>query len=461
MNHKNLFILLLILLPAVSSTQQKNEFEITDFTPGSLSGEMSFYFPWLFGLEPESLQESIYDVVGTTLPRIKTGGVSIDILPPLSVDVISALNLQSELDKSLQDSTKDQVATGVTVSAPKMSFRVGQLNDVAGVNVNIPVKNFVIGFMHQKLLNFKFSGSLTGMEIAQSQSFELFAGQTESISMRFSPNISIETLLEFEKNSFRFGGLFDKKFSLEAVIDRYGGMFKMNNYVSMTGVGRVGSKYMEFGTQETNKLDQKFVGNFNSSAYGYKIGGGVYFFGGKIYLNALYNSAPKLKFSGNLSMTGYQLNPNISSFTVILDDAISRAGDINDVIDIIITTITTTNKKQENILDTLEFKFPSSVKLDFVWQGRGAKFRFGFANYLSPFNVNSTEPTTIKLKNAIDFDFITRIFQMKLGVITSDKTIIPLFSIGFGIPLGRNWQIDELIVALPLQVLKTTLTYRF
>ncbi|MCX8094373.1 MAG: hypothetical protein N3E50_09455, partial [Candidatus Goldbacteria bacterium] len=235
----------------------------------------------------------------------------------------------------------------------------------------------------------------------------------------------------------------------------------------INALGTLSSTTLEYNTNENNSLRQEIAGELYCQRWALRLGTTIHAPNDVAEFALDLSIQPELKFAGKVNGI-YRTLPR----------------DSGDIISDFLSGMTETEEYPvENINGDLKIKIPSYMRVILAWKP-GPVLSFNYIRYFEPFDIKY-ETDKIYGYGFLDFRDIFRIgfnfewFQFGGGVILShfgyetvDKIknevkssdtwlVIPLFSIGGGIPFGQNVRTEYVLFALPMPILKMALTITF
>lgn len=442
---KVILILSFMIWPFISFAE---ETVIKELSLGAIRLDGSFYLSSASAFARQSIYETVHS----------KGKASFEFLPlPLRPDVAEMADLEKEIQDELDE--EEDIEEG---TAPEMEMRFGQKSSLVSTSLLVPYKRFAFGFSYQELMTLDLRGMANGIDALIEADSE---NEEENVVARLRPDLKLNLEAELTKSTLRFGGMIRPFWSAEALVDFYRFRGEFDLKAGADGIATaLGSSY-EFNTNEDNSLDQSINGSYSSSSQGIRLGTNAHLYNGKLNFLALFNSGTDMELEGSLSM-------------------VTHKPEAMEELDVSDPTRTTLNEQTAE--DPIKIKIPSSLRAEVAWHpGKTTKLCLGATFYLGdyeleyysdafydPFDSEADTTPTKKLESekievgpGFDLGFYSRFFNLKLGatIITVDEETIPMpsCSIGFGIPLGKHWQLDQSILALPFQVFKSRLSYSF
>ena len=415
--------------------QEGGNVTLEELKPGNLSANILFYTPWFFGLDSELEPEMKYlpDLVGSDY-RTK---INYDFLPvPLQVD---PFEIYEQFIGTTTYNLNELIGlSSPTIPMPRTSFLGGQKSGIVGVGITTRSKFFMIGAGYRELFSFTGNTMLTGTDTLISVT------NPEGVyKLRLQPTIRLNSLVQIVRYDLRLGLYLTDIFEPYIVGNYYEGYMKMNfNVLTDAIVTLPDNSTVEFNTDDHNRLDQSVNGSCKASSIGGKVGTVIYLEETRLAIRTTFEKALPLKFNGSFVSLIHYIDP----------EQFNSADP------------TATVTSSGTITNPLTVDLPSAVSAEASFFFNPVIISGGYRKYLSDLKFSGPYLNQLIKFNYSIYVNITLPFpliQLSGGVVYSDTIPLPLFSVGTELSLGKNWQLEESFIALPLQILKTRISYRF
>ena len=119
----------------------------------------------------------------------------------------------------------------------------------------------------------------------------------------------------------------------------------------------------------------------------------------------------------------------------------------------------------EDLEDPVSINLPGVLELKLTSLSGKGLICLGYRQFLSELGINYLGRTqSTYANNSFDFKIVSGGMRLSAGyvnMVDPGPSQMYYFSAGMSFSLGKNWECDQLLVALPLQVFKTTVNYRY
>jgi hypothetical protein len=389
--------------------------------------------PWYFGLGSDPEYEDSY-LSG------KNMNASCDFLIlPLVVDPSGLFGVSGMADDMLNSSLEGMLGGSTTISGFDIDLKGRQKTGLVGMNFPVLGNIFTWGVSCRELFSLNINGIYTGADMLLGVNSE-----TIDMSVRMRPTIRLDTAMQINQANLHFVGDIIGGFPIGVVLRFYSGYSRFKWDVDVDAIGGALGRLEEFNTDEHNSLAQSLDGELRNTSWGAKVGTGFCFGGddSKILIHGSIDKSEPLKFTGTLHSVTHGFPESIN-----------------------ITDITATEETVTDISDPMTINLPAVMEFKVVSISKVGILSLGHREYLSEMGFSyhgGSQP--MELHNSSDFSFIMSGVRLGAGVINvlkPERRRLYYFSLGMVVTSNENWQWDQLIVGLPLQVLKTTISYRF
>lgn len=481
-----LFILICFIIPSYA----KIHMTINEFSGGYIDFFVKFNTDTLYGSRGDGLKAggtiSTLDFLPSftsnnpaCLAYIKNPVFSMMVSPieisDSILEVFIGQTIDSEIENLINDSIKDgiennediDVATGVETKIESMEASLSQANSILGFEGMMPLAQGQAGIAiaREERLSTEIDLLLNGFYILGN----ITDTDNPSFNMDFRANIDGTTSFRIKNvvTSIGLGRQLNKLWAIGAALEYIDSRFILIGQGDINAIGTLYSTTLEYNTNENNSLKQEIAGELYCQRWALRFGSTVHAPNDIAEFAVDFSIQPELKFSGNINGV-YRTLPKDSSD--IMNDFLSG------------TTETETHNI-ENTNGDLRIKIPSYMRIILAYKP-GPVLSFNYTRYFDAFDIKYETNDVfgygfLELRDAFRIGFNFEWFQFGGGVMLShggyktiDKRkdeiksediwfIIPLFSIGGGIPFGSYVKTEYVLFAFPMPILKMALTIAF
>ncbi len=494
---KKITIISLIFLSFMAgSLFADTKFSINSFTGGDFKVYMGFNTDWLYGSRGDALRmggaqstldfnQSFTSYNPACLSFQNAAVASIGYIP---VPIFSSGIIEKFMPKSVASLIKDGFKTNVTDSmgdfnvAPGVEFTLSNASanfeqqiGFTGFEIMVPfAKNQAsIAFARENKLSLDLSVLQNGLRTLVGISDPL---TTPPFDVNMSVTITADTAASLEmKNivtSVGIGRKFTPEWGVGAVLEHYessiSGLADARLEGSLTN--HQNSTTVDFNSATYNSMTQYGSVNLSGDAWGLRFGTSYHFLKDTIELGADFSVAPEITFSGDVNATYHALLAQIP---------------YNMDVSNIVTELRTAEQK-----GTLKMKLPSFFRLTFAFKAGmvmnlnytryiddlslkySALKNDGFGNYIV--DPDKSGEYHVQMMDDVRLGLNFSYFQIGGGAIyariwsktkdgnkTISWTAIPTLSAGCVIPVGDNIKYEIEVLAVPMPIAKTAITYTF
>ena len=439
---------------------------------GALSADVRVSFGFLYGAgcRPDGLGNPVSTVRGELvsvcgnpagLAFLESGGLLIDVLPPLGASVTDLVDLDSRAASMLDDALDSIADPGLELTYPETNVMAGQQAGVVSGVFAARLGRVAIGGAIEEPLSIGFGIVDTGIE-AFGETVKGEEGGDVDIAVRATFDAAADLSVSVKRST------------VAAATELRPGMgigFALNGYYASAGLTSIalGDGIIDYGGTEyafndpsdpwNNRLDQSMSGAFAGAALGWSAGAS-WRITDSVTLDINCTAVPDLKLEGSVTIVENML------------PAISDGGfDANEV-SASQPTLTEYSETTED--DPLHLHLPSymgaavSLKTGIVlttleYRHYDGMIGFAYQDYSEG----------VVLGNGVGLEFEIGGLRLGGGVITADLAgesaseggsnaiLIPLANIGMGFEVGGGMRADTMFLALPLQVLRVSVSYAF
>lgn len=481
-----LFTLICLIIPSYAEIKMT----INEFSGGNLDFFVKFNTDTLYGSRGDGLKTggtvSTLDFLPSftsnnpaCLAYIKAPIFSMTISPIEINDSIAEVfigkTFGSEMERSINDGITNgiednedfEVAPGVETKMKSVKASLAQTNSILGFEAIMPLAQGQAGFALSR--EERFSTEINLLLNGLGTLINVTDTDDPGFNMALRANIDGSSSLKIKNvvTSIGLGRQLNKFWGIGAALEYIDSRFILNGQADINAIGTLSSTTLEYNTNENNSLKQEIAGELYCQRWALKFGTTLHAPDDTAEFAIDFSIQPELKFAGNINGV-YRSLPK----------------DSGDIISDFLSGMTET--KEYNIENTdgdLKIKIPSYMRIILAWKP-GPILSFNYTRYFDAFDIKYETRNIygygfMDLRDAFRIGFNFNWFQFGGGIILShsgyttidkikDETksddgwfIIPLFSIGGGIPLGSNLRTEYVLFAFPMPLLKMALTVTF
>ena len=481
-----LFILICFIIPAYAEIKMT----INEFSGGKLDFFVKFNTDALYGARGDGLKTggtvSTLDFMPSftsnnpaCLAYIKSPVFSM-MLNPIEIsdsiaEVFIGKTFDSEMTRAINDGIKDAIennedfdtSPGVETKMEEVKASLAQVNTVLGFEGILPVAQSQAGIALSR--EERFSTEINLLLNGLGTLINITDTDDPGFNMALRANIDGATNFKIKNvvTSVGIGRQLNKFWGIGAALEYIDSRFILNGQADINAIGTLSSTTLEYNTNENNSLKQEIAGELYCQRWALRFGTTLHAPNDIAEFALDFSIQPELKYSGNINGV-YRSLPKESS----------------DIISDFMSSMTETETHNiENTSGDLKIKIPSFMRVILAWKP-GPVLSFNYTRYFDAFDIKYETDYVygngfLDLRDAFRIGFNFEWFQFGGGVIlahegytTIDKKkdetksedtwfIIPLFSLGGGIPLGSYVRAEYVLFAFPMPILKMALTVTF
>lgn len=481
-----LFVLICFVLPSYAEIKMT----INEFSGGNLNFSVKFNTDMLYGSRGDGLKTggtvSTFDFLPSftsnnpaCLAYIKSPVFSMMISPIEISDSIAEVfigkTFGSEMEKAINDGITNgiednedmEVAPGVETKMESIKVSLSQANSILGFEGAMPLAQSQAGIAvsREERLSTEVNLLLNGLGTL----INVTDTEDPGFNMALRANIDGATSLKIKNivTSIGLGRQLNKFWGIGAALEYIDSRFIINGQADINAIGTLSSTTLEYNTNENNSLKQEIAGELYCQRWALRFGSTVHAPNDIAEFAIDFSIQPELKFAGNINGV-YRSLPKDSG--EIISDFLSGMTE-------------TETYNIENTNGDLRIKIPSYMRIILAWKP-GPVLSFNYTRYFDAFDIKYETKdiygySFLDLRDAFRIGFNFNWFQFGGGVILShegyttidrkksetktDDTwfLIPLFSMGGGIPLGPYVRTEYVLFAFPMPLLKMALTVTF
>ncbi len=487
---KNIFLLVLLL---VFSSLYADEMNITlnEFSGGSLDLNMRIYTDSLYGARGDGVRMggtvstldfhpsfTSYNPACLAFqkgPVVSMSGIPFEAIGSPLVEFFMGEKFSDtakdefdkQLDKSIRDIDNMTVDPAVTIGAKGVKAYMAQGNAIMGLEGMLPFarENAAIAVAREEKFTLEMNMLLNGIEALVNMTDP--ADPTFDMSMRAKVDGAAILKMNTIVTSIGLGRKITQQWGIGVVLEHIDTNVTLNGRAAAEATGTLFGSTLEYNTNEKNSLEQTAVGSLNANAWGLRVGTSVHAPGDIAEVALDFSIQPNMLFAGTGDLTTHM--PPKESGDLILD---------------FLSGSTSTEETHESLEgSTIRMKLPSFMRAGIAWKP-GPVLAFNYTRYFDDFSItfdnkNASGRFALSMTDAFRVGFNFQYFQMGGGIILAKEIMrqedknsgkgtmttvempIPVFSMGWIIPMGQyiinEWQ----FLAVPMPFLKTAITYNF
>jgi len=470
---RHALLALLALGVATSGVSRADDSAVLEFLDGgALSTEFSVSLGFLYGAGSRAdglgtpvstLRSGVGGVSGNPagLAFLESGGIVLDVLPPLGVSPSSFIDVDARTAEGIDDAIEDIAADGLVPEYPSIDAVVGQRSGVVSGAFAIRLGPIVAGAAVDEPASIHLDFVETGIE-AFAQTVKEEGGDDVDIAVRCLLDATANIRLEIDRVTLAAGTRVGDAFGLGASVSRYRAAGSVSGVVRADGIIDYGGQEYAFNDPSDpwpNRLDQSIEGSYEGDAIGWTAGA-TWRATDFLTLDVAYASGPEIRLDGSLTAIENTL-PGLEDGEFDAD-AISASQ----------PTLTETEETVEEL--PLTIAFPSYLGAAVSLRAGPVLTSIEYRRYDGAFSYDydgRTEGIEVSdgLGLAVDFGAVWLGGGVLRGEIVGDdvekdgtgEILAPVASCGFGIGLAENVTLESLVLALPLQVMRVSIGYSF
>jgi hypothetical protein len=396
------------------------------------------------------------------LAFLASSAVLVDVLPPIAVSVSDIADLEGRAASALDSAIEDYVAPGFRPTYPALDAQAGQeLGAVSGA-LAFRVGPAVVGASIEERLTLTMRLVDTGAE-ALAQTVKADEGGDVDIELRCFADAALDLSFEVNRTTLAAAYPLRPELGIGASVSFYHGRGSLSGNVRADGIVDYGGQEYAFndpGDPWPNALGATADGSFEGGAAG--ASGGVSWRPSERFaLDVLVNAAPTLTLSGELKSVANMI-PAASDGDLNLDEVTASQP-----------TLTEETMSVDD--DPLVLRLPSYVGAAVSMRLWAAQATLEYRRYWGALGFQYQDHREgIALSEGVGAEIDFGGIRLGGGVLRGtlegdssddgargDNVLVPLANIGVRIGLGENAALDTVLLALPLEVLRMSLTYEY
>jgi hypothetical protein len=375
--------------------------------------------------------------------------------------------VDKQLDKSIRDSNGLTVAPGVTIGTQGVTAYMAQGNAIMGLEGMLPFaqNNAAVGVAREEKFTLEMNMLLSGLEALVNMTDP--SDPSFAMSMRAKVDAAAALKMQTIVTSIGLGRKLTQQWGVGVVLERIETNVTLNGNASADATGTLLGNTLQYNTGDSNSLEQTAQGDLSAAAWGLRVGTSVRAPGDIAEIALDFSIQPNMQFSGTGDLMTH-MPPKDSG--QLINDFLSGS--------------TETEEKHQGISGTtIYMKLPSFMRVGIAWKP-GPVLAFNYTRYFDDFSISmdnkdSSGRVFLAMRDAFRIGFNFEYFQMGGGIILASEGVrqedknagtgsmttvespIPVFSMGWIIPMGQYVITEWELLAVPMPVLKAAITYMF
>jgi len=442
------------------------------FDGGVLRSEVRLSLGFLYGAgsRPDGLGSPVSTVrsgIASTsgnpsgLAFVHKGGVLLDVLPPLGASVSDIADLDARARSLVDDALEDVAAYGMLPTYPEVEALAGQQAGLVSGALVLRLGRVVGGVSVEEPMSLELELVENGIE-AFAGGVKTDGGDNVDVEMRGFADAACDLAFRVDRTTAALAGRLAPDVGLGFSLSRYHATAGVDGVLRGDGVVDYGGQEYSFNDESDpwqNELGGSMTGAFDGDGLGWSAGASYRGFG-QVTLDVQYVSVPRLELGGSVT--------TVES----LPEAVSEDG--IDLSDISASQPTLTETTVERSDDPVTLELPS-------YAGASATLRWGRTLTTLEYRLFSGDlgfeyedySERVNLRYGVGLELDLGGLWLGGGVLSgrlesgteddreTDDVLIPLANLGMGMEFGDSVGVDLLILALPMQVAKVSLSYGF
>ncbi len=439
---------------------------------GALSADVRISLGFLYGAgcRPDGLGNPVSTVRGgfvsvcgnpAGLAFLESSGLLIDVLPPLGASVTDLADLDTRAASMLDDALESIADPGLELTYPETDAMAGQQAGVVSAVFAARLGRVVIGGAIEEPLSIGFEFVDTGIE-AFGETVKGDEGGDVDIAIRATFDAAADLSVSIKRSTVAAATELSPKIGVGFALNAYYASAGLTSMALGDGIIDYGGTEYAFNDPSdpwNNRLDQSMSGLFKGAAVGWSAGAS-WRITNSIVLDVNYTAVPDLELRGSVTTIENML------------PAVSDGGFDASEMSASQPTLTEYSETIED--DPLHVRLPS-------YMGAAVSLRTGiilttleYRHYDGMIGFAYQDYSEgVALGDGVGLQFEIGGLRLGGGVITaelegesaddegSNAILIPLANFGMGFELGGGMRADTMFLALPLQVLRVSLSYGF
>jgi len=476
--------LIIALFLSINLVLAQSTTKVHEFRGGNMNFDMTFYTSMVYGMGSRSMNtnstlinygpESIYwNPAG--LAFMGKSGIFVDYAPPLSINPLSLIDIQSEINSQVDSEFKQKLANNAVYNYPSLNTTFPSGARIQSIGFAVPWKKFTFAAAYYNPFELQLNFLESGFRLFEKDN-EDSATETQT-AFRASGDINGYFYLFSESISFGAAYLIFDNLAAGFTFERYNFTAKSKATFDMHGSLALGNNG-DFGEATVfndpsrgypNSLFSRLEGNFTGNGWGFRFGSS-YQLNENMEFALTANIAPRIELRGDLEIT--ENKPVFYS-----------NGEI-DITKIDSNKIVQTEQIYYHSTG-MDIQLPGSIDFGFSYYFRGLTLitNIGFCFNDLSYHYSNTEKisndslsVTRSYKNGIKPNYDLRVGidfgALKIGTgaifaeeVSDDKApsslIIPVFSLSVGFNLTNNLRLDTNVLSVAMPFSRMSLSYSF
>ncbi|MBD3349303.1 MAG: hypothetical protein GF400_08940 [Candidatus Eisenbacteria bacterium] len=442
------------------------------FDGGSLRTEVRLSLGFLYGLgarpdglgAPVSTCSSGLSAVGGNaagLAFVPEGGILLDVLPPVGASLTDIVDLESRAETAIDESLEDVADDDLDPTYPSLSASAGQQPGLVSGALVLRLGNVVAGVAIEEPATLRLDLVENGIEA--------FAGGTKSedegdvdVEMRGFADAVCDLSFEIDRTTAALATAVTPELGLGATFSRYHARAAVDGVLRGDGIVNYGGQEYSFnddGDAWENDLGGSISGSFEGEAFGWSVGASYRRFDW-LTLDVHYSAAPEIQMRGQLvsvesmpaaaTEDGIELS-EISASQPTLTETTVDIDDDPMVLELPSHAAAAATARLGPALLTLECRvYGSGLGMRHDDYSEGVELDYGAGLELAV--------GALRLGGGA---LSGRLVGESADEQESTAVLIPLANLGMAMEFGENIGADLMVLALPMQVARVSVTYGF
>jgi hypothetical protein len=396
------------------------------------------------------------------LTRLRANAVLIDVLPPFGTSASAFIDFDGIAGDALDDAVEDIAAPGFSPGYPHITADVGQQGGILSGAVGLRLDSFVVGAAVEEPVNAALDMLNNGLEAFGHTSKEDGEGFTD-ISLRVMADAAADLSFEVSKTTIAAATQVRDGLSVGLSLSRYHALATASAHVRADGIIDYGGQEYAFNDPSdpwNNTLGFESTGSYEGDGYGCGLG---------VSWTPLAFLTFGSLFVGTSALT---LNGSLTSIEDAMPGAVEGEFELDQILDSQ-PTLTERTVTVEN--DPVTLRLPSYIGFAASFDVPVVVATLEYRKYMGAFGFDYQdlrEGLDVSHGLGIELDFgpvrvgggailgKTRGEAIE-GKEAGQSVVVPMANLGAGVNLGSNLRVDSMLLALPMQIARVSLTYAF
>jgi hypothetical protein len=396
------------------------------------------------------------------LARLSGDVVLIDLLPPFGASASEFVDFDGIAAEALDDAVEDVAAPGFEPGYPSISADVGQQGGLLSGAVGIRFGGLVVAGAFEEPLYVAMDLVDTGLEAFGQTTKEEDEGFVD-VSLRVMADAAANMSFETSRTTLAAATDVTPDLAAGVSVSRYYARARVSGAVRADGIINYGGQEYVFNDPSDpwhNELGLESRGSYEGVAYGF--GAGVSWRPlDYLTVDAAWSGTPDLTLTGSLTT---------------VENAMPGAVDGDLDLDQIAASEPTLTERTVTVEDEpVTLLLPSHLGLAATLRAPFVLATLEYRRYSGAFGFDYEEHREgLDVSDGLGLELDFGVLRLGGGVIrgtsrgeaiegesAGDSVLIPMANLGAGTNIGANLRVDTMLLALPMQVLRVSLSYGF